>query len=64
MSLAITMNLIAMAVVVGGWAVAVWAVYRRLSDPYARAGNRRPDVIHDLGASSQPKLVLARRHAA
>lgn len=64
MSSAITMNLTAIAVVVGGWTAAVWAVYSKLSDPYARAGNRRPDVVHDLGASSQREPVLTGRSAA
>jgi hypothetical protein len=67
MSLAITMNLIAVAVVVGGWAVAVRAVYKRLSDPYARTGARpRPGAAPAPapGASSRPEPVLTGRHAA
>jgi hypothetical protein len=64
MSSAITMNLIAIVVVVGGWTAAVWAVYSKLSDPYARAAARRPDVAQDPGARSQPEPVLTGRGAA
>lgn len=64
MSFAVTMNLIAIAVVVGGWTAAVWAVYSRLSDPYARAAARRPDVARAPGARSQPEPVLTGRRAA
>jgi hypothetical protein len=64
MSSAITMNLIAIAVVVGGWTAAVWALYSKLSDPYARAAARRPDVAQDPGARSQPEPVLTGRRAA
>ena len=65
MSLAITMNLIAIAVVVGGWTAAVSAFYKKLSDPYARPGTRRqPDVVQDPDASSQPEPVLTGSRAA
>jgi len=64
MSSAITMNLIAIAVIVGGWTAAVWAVYRKLSDPYARSVTRRPDVVQAPDASSQPEPVLTGRRAA
>ncbi len=65
MSLAITMNLIVIAVVVGGWTAAVWATYRRLSDPYARPGTRRqPGAAQALHASSRPEPVLTGSRAA
>lgn len=53
MSLAITMNLIAAIVVVGGWSAAVWFFYRHLSDPHARPGTRRPDVVEPVLAGSR-----------
>ncbi len=65
MSLAITMNLIAIVVVVGGWAAAVWAFYKRLGDPYARPETgSRPGVVQDPAASSRPEPVLTGRRAA
>jgi hypothetical protein len=64
MSSAIAMNLIAIAVVVGGWTAAVWAFYKHLSDPYARPRARRPNVVQAPDASSQPEPVLTGRRAA
>jgi hypothetical protein len=64
MSSAITMNLIAIAVVVGGWTAAVRAVYSKLGDPYARAAARRPDMVQEPGARSRPEPVLTGRRAA
>ncbi len=65
MSLAITMNLIAIAVVVGGWTAAVWAFYKKLSDPYARPETRRRSgVVQAPEASGQPEPVLTGRRAA
>jgi hypothetical protein len=64
MSSAITMNLIVIVVVVGGWAAAVRAVYSKLGDPYPRAEARRPDVVQDPGARSRPEPVLTGRRAA
>ena len=49
MNSAITMNLIAIVVLVGGWTAAVWTFYKRLSDPYARSGARRPDAVQAPG---------------
>ena len=64
MSSAVIMNLIAIAVVVGGWAAAVWAVFSKLGDPYAQAGTRLPDVVREPGARSRPEPVLTGRRAA
>ncbi len=64
MTTAITMNLIAIAVLVGGWAAAVWAVYSKLSDPYARTAARRPAMVADPGAPARPEPVLTGRRAA
>lgn len=64
MSSAVTMNLIAIAVVVGGWTAAVWAVYSKLGDPYARPAARRPDVVRDPGARSRTEPVLTGPRAA
>ena len=64
MSLAITMNLIAIAVVVGGWTAAVWTFYKHLSDDHARPATRRPDVVQDPDANSQPEPVLTGSRAA
>ena len=65
MSSAITMNLIAIAVVVGGWTAAVRAVYEQLGDPYARAGAvRGPALVQEPGARSRPEPVLTGRRAA
>jgi hypothetical protein len=64
-SLAITMNLVTLAVVVGGWAVAVRAVCKRLGDPYARDGAcRRPDEAPAPVTRSRPQPLPAGRHAA
>jgi hypothetical protein len=61
----ITMNLIAIAVVVGGWTAAVWGFCKKLSDPYARPGTRRrPGVVQGKDASSRPEPVLTGRRAA
>lgn len=64
MSLVIIMNLIAAMVVVGGWTAAVWFFYRHLSDPCARPGARRPDVVPAPDAGSRPEPVLAGSRAA
>lgn len=63
MSVAIVMNLITLAVVVGGWTAAVRAIGKGLGDPYARtAASRRPGQAP--AASSRPEPVLAGRRAA
>lgn len=49
MSLAITLNLIAIVIVVGGWTAAVWAFYKKLGDPHAEAEGRRADAGSDSG---------------
>ena len=64
MSSAIAMNLIAIAVIVAGWTAAVWALYSKLSDPYAPAATRRPEAVRDPGARSRPEPVLTGRRAA
>ncbi|HET9082713.1 MAG TPA: hypothetical protein VFO01_19635 [Trebonia sp.] len=64
MSLAITMNLIAAIVVVGGWTAAVWFFYKHLSDPYARPATRRPDAVQAADAGSRPEPVLTGSRAA
>jgi hypothetical protein len=64
MSLVITMNLIAIAVVAGGWTAAVWFFYRHLSDPHARPETRRPDVVQSPDAGSLPEPVLTGSRAA
>ena len=65
MSLAITMNLIAIAVIAGGWTAAVWVFHKHLSDPCARPGTRRRlGVAQVPGTSSRPEPVLTGRRAA
>jgi len=63
-SLAIAMNLIAMAVLVGGWSVAVWAVYKKLGDPYKRPEMPRPAAVHVWDAGSRRESALAGRRNA
>lgn len=58
------MNLIAIVVVGGGWAAAVWAFYKRLGDPYTRPETGRPGVVQDPAASSRPEPVLTGRRTA
>jgi hypothetical protein len=59
---AITMNLIAMAVLVGGWSAAVWALYKKLGDPYRRPQTPRPWVprARDAGSRREPALTGSR----
>ena len=59
MVLAIAMNLIAMAILVGGWSAAVWAVYKKLGDPYQRPQKPRPGAVHawDAGPRREPALT-------
>ena len=65
MSLVIAMNLIAAAVIVGGWTAAVWAIWSRLDDPCARHATRRARVALPPAASSpQSEPVQVGRTAA
>lgn len=79
MNLALTMNLIAIVVVPGGWAFAVWALYRHLGDPYQRPAARRqpgaapvaaqvpaqaPAPAPEQDGRSRPGLVLTDHRAA
>ena len=59
---AIAMNLIAMAVLVGGWSAAVWAVYKKLGDPYRRPPAPRPEAVRarDAGLRREPALTGSR----
>ena len=47
MLLAILLNAISAVVLVGGWALAVWALHRGLGAPYLAQENRR---LSDAGA--------------
>ena len=60
MIVAIAMNLIAMAVLVGGWSVAVWALYKKLGDPGSRPQTPRPGAAvraRDAGSRREPALT-------
>jgi hypothetical protein len=57
MILAIAMNLIAMAVLVGGWSAAVRALYKKLGDPYKRPAAPAPSAP---GAPGAPGAAHAR----
>ncbi len=62
MILAITMNLIAMAVLVGGWSAAVWALYKKLGGPRKRPQAPRPGAApaRDAGPRREPALAGSR----
>lgn len=62
MVLAIVMNLIATAILVGGWSAAVWAVYKKLGDPYKRPQTRQPRAVRarDAGSRREPALTGSR----
>ena len=62
MILAIAMNLIPMAILVNGWSAAVWAVYKKLGDPYKRPEAPRPWAVHarDVGSRREPALTGSR----
>lgn len=58
--LAIAMNLIAMAVLVGGWSAAVWALYKKLGDPGQRPQTPRPGAAacaEDARSRREPALT-------
>ena len=56
MGLAIAMNLIAMAVLVGGWSAAVWALYKKLGDPGSAAAD-----ASSAGAAAWARTPRSRR---
>lgn len=65
MSLVITMNLLAIAIVGGGVAAAMWIFYKSLGDPYERPRARKTGKVQVLDARSrQPEPVLTDRPAA
>jgi hypothetical protein len=62
MSLAITLNLIFIAIVVGGWSAAVWAFYKHLGDPHEEQSDPRSAAAEQLDTSYQPERVLVSSH--
>lgn len=63
MILAIAMNLITMAVLVGGWSAAVWALYKKLGGPRKRPQAPRPVAAaraEDAGSRREPALTGSR----
>jgi hypothetical protein len=65
MLLAILLNLLSAVVLVGGWAVAVWTLHRRLGPPYLAQEERRPSGTATLpGSDRLREAVLSGQRAA
>lgn len=64
MIVVIAMNLIVMAIFVGGWSAAVWAVYTKLGDPYKRPQAPRPGLVRTWDADSRREPALTGSRAA
>jgi hypothetical protein len=62
---AIVLNLVAIIVLVGGWALAVLALYRGLGDPYLPQEDQRLSGVSSRPAAEPARVtVLAGNHAA
>jgi cytochrome c-type biogenesis protein CcmH/NrfG len=65
MLLAIVLNLVFIVVIVGGWSYVVWAVYKRLDDPYQAQENQRLFGADPFPAADDVReTVLPRKRAA
>jgi hypothetical protein len=61
----IGLNLVALIVLVGGWVLAVLALYRGLGDPYLPQENRRLSSVSSRPAAEPARVTaLAGNHAA
>ena len=61
----VVLNVVALVVLVGGWALAVLALYKGLGDPYLPRENRRLSSVSSRPAAEPARVtVLAGNHAA